>query len=738
MPLPAPPIDTRRYRDLVAEALARVPVHNPEWNNFNDSDPGVTLLQVFAFMAESILYRTNLIPDRNRREFLRLLGVPLQPAQPARAVVAFALQKGAAPATVDTSEELYAGSFPFVPERGLVAYPVEGRAYVKQRVEEPRRSQIQATYEKLYASIRQPLQPLDFYETQPIAAPVPGAPLPATDLSLTVDRSVWLALFALDRGDAARSAARAMLAGGILTLGVVPAPDDSGRVLRPTQPSPASPAPQLVFERPDLSQPQGPAYLPLDVAYADDVLSTPGVVELRLPAADGLQTWDALGPLQVGVGGYPPSLDNADDLDRLVTWIRVRAPKSPEETDGGAQVSASLSWIGPNATTAVQRTHVQAERLPDGTGEPDQAAVLSRPPVIATSLQLAVNGEAWDQVDDLADAGPEVPPVSPRTVVPADAPPPPPAKVYTLDPATGEIAFGDGAHGARPPRGAIVTCSYDHCDGLNGMVGAGAISKTTTLVGVQVSNPVPTWDGADAETVADAEERIPATWRHRNVLATQDDYGRIARETPGVDLGRVEVLPLFHPDQPDQSSDGVVTLMVVPAVDPSQPDAPEPDPLFLDTVCRYLAPRRIVTVELHVCGPDYVAFALGVGIQAVPTEPEGPLRDSVRAALLDFLSPLHGGFDGSGWPLGKAVDPAELSAAAARVRGVAKVTGLVLLDASGAALTAPAPLSGLQLPRVTACVVASGAPPAAADLTGGQPPADAPPAVPVPVVPEEC
>src|SRR5512142_1437243 len=174
MPLPAPPIDTRRYGDLVAEALARVPVHNPEWNNFNDSDPGVTLLQLFAFMAESVIYRTNLIPDRNRREFLRLLGIPLQPARPARTVVAFTLKKDAAPTDVDVDEELYAGSVPFVPERGLTAYPVEGRVYLKARVEEPRRSQIQATYEKLYASIRQPLQALDFYETRPVDAPLPG------------------------------------------------------------------------------------------------------------------------------------------------------------------------------------------------------------------------------------------------------------------------------------------------------------------------------------------------------------------------------------------------------------------------------------------------------------------------------------------------------------------------------------------------------------------------------------
>ena len=66
MPLQIPKIDDRRYQDLLDEALSRIPVHNPEWTNFNRSDPGVTLIELFAFMTESLLYRANLIPERNR------------------------------------------------------------------------------------------------------------------------------------------------------------------------------------------------------------------------------------------------------------------------------------------------------------------------------------------------------------------------------------------------------------------------------------------------------------------------------------------------------------------------------------------------------------------------------------------------------------------------------------------------------------------------------------------------
>jgi len=73
VPLPAPAIDDRRYQDLLNEALARIPVHTPEWTNLGPADPGVTLIEVFAFLTENLLYRANQIPERNRSKFIDLL-----------------------------------------------------------------------------------------------------------------------------------------------------------------------------------------------------------------------------------------------------------------------------------------------------------------------------------------------------------------------------------------------------------------------------------------------------------------------------------------------------------------------------------------------------------------------------------------------------------------------------------------------------------------------------------------
>src|SRR5215217_6038100 len=94
MPLTIPAIDDRTYQELRDEGLRRIPVHNPEWTNFNRSDPGVTLVEVFAFLTESLLYRCNQVPERNRRKFLSLLGIPLRPASSARGLVTFDNERG--------------------------------------------------------------------------------------------------------------------------------------------------------------------------------------------------------------------------------------------------------------------------------------------------------------------------------------------------------------------------------------------------------------------------------------------------------------------------------------------------------------------------------------------------------------------------------------------------------------------------------------------------------------------
>src|SRR5256886_4451236 len=89
MALPAPNLDDRRFQDLVDDAKRMVMRRCPEWTDHNVSDPGVTLIETFAFMTDQLLFRLNQVPDRLYVKFLELIGLRLIPATPAQVDVTF-------------------------------------------------------------------------------------------------------------------------------------------------------------------------------------------------------------------------------------------------------------------------------------------------------------------------------------------------------------------------------------------------------------------------------------------------------------------------------------------------------------------------------------------------------------------------------------------------------------------------------------------------------------------------
>lgn len=89
MPLEPPDLDSRGFEELFELARARIPGYTPEWTDFNDSDPGITLLQLFAWLTEQMLFEMNRVPDRTYLQVLKMLGIERRPAQPAVAHLAF-------------------------------------------------------------------------------------------------------------------------------------------------------------------------------------------------------------------------------------------------------------------------------------------------------------------------------------------------------------------------------------------------------------------------------------------------------------------------------------------------------------------------------------------------------------------------------------------------------------------------------------------------------------------------
>ncbi len=781
MPLQIPTLDDRRYPELLDEALRRIPVHNPEWTNFNASDPGVTLIELFAFLTENLLYRSNQIPERNRRKFLSLLNVPLQPASSAQGLVTFANERGPLRTiTLNHDLEVRAGQVPFRTEEGLDVLPVEARVYYKRTLVNPD-TKLTDYYKLLYASFKGQPTPddvnLQLYETVPLETKFTNGVAPSQE---TVDRSLWIALFVragdkpVDNSEKAaedlRNTVREAIAGKTISLGIVPVLDDADNHLSPTGIANPQGEPLLQYEIPSVPadgalptdpRQRTPSYKLLDASAPTDVLAGPGVVEITLPPATELRLWSNLDPLESGVGEFPPALEDTALENRLITWMRIRA---------SATVRARILWVGINTVFVTQRAHVANELLPNGTGAPDQSAILSRSPIVPESVSLTVttvNGETteWQEIDDLLSAGPEVQvedPSQPPGIRKLDTRP---NAVFTVDPESGEIKFGDGFHGRRPPSGAVLRASYDYGVGAAGNVGAGAITNSPTLpADFTVSNPVRTWNGAEAESVNEGEKQISRYLQHRDRLVSAADFETITMRTPGVDIGRVEVLPAFNPElAPSEPGDapGSVTLLIIPRYDPQQPDAPMPDRLFLDTICQYLDPRRLVTTEVFLRGPVYKQIWVSVGINVVAGAAIAEVREAVKAALLQFLAPLNPASIGAledqatplntpqyaderkGWPLRKPVTDRELLAVASRVSGVLFVNDVKIAEGTKPAI-AQIPMNGLELPRVAGVSVGIGDPLDLDQLRGqgigtGTGGTGAPPTlVPVPVIPEEC
>ena len=89
MTLPVPDLDDRRFQDLVDEAKRLIPEFCPEWTNHNLSDPGVALIELFAWMSEMVLFRVNQVPDALYTRFLNLVGIEPFPAAPATVDLTF-------------------------------------------------------------------------------------------------------------------------------------------------------------------------------------------------------------------------------------------------------------------------------------------------------------------------------------------------------------------------------------------------------------------------------------------------------------------------------------------------------------------------------------------------------------------------------------------------------------------------------------------------------------------------
>ena len=737
MPLRPPALDDRSYDDLVQEMLANIPAHTPEWTSPQPGDPGRTLIELFAWLADSILYRANLIPEKQRIAFLKLLGRPMRPAAAARGLLALS----ADPARTDVAHLVAGGMVPgpagvtFETLGELDLLPVTGQAYIKVEVTGDEKTQALPLLTGLRTLYKLDTTPSG-YNTTPVFTGNQAVSKGIDLVNGTLDQSLWIALFASKPEN--QHAVRDAIGGKnttqqILNIGFVPSL---------TLPDPFAPIGPLaaVDATWQMSLPNQPGQPVLysTLKIIDDTtsnLTRPGVVRLQLPQASdiGAPANDVRSDPQAGVGVKPPRLDTPGIDNVLVAWVRLQVKSA-----------LSVSWAGINGVEIDQRRtfHNIVVGVSNGTGSQQFALPQTQIDPATFLLDVDMPGlgyTLWQQVDDLAVLQGPVP-------------------AYTLDPEAGALAFGNQMQGMIPPAGRRIRVRQMRAGGgAGGNLPAGTLTKIqahdpngVAVNPIVVQQPIATTGGGDAETLDQAEQRLPALLRHQDRAVTAADYQNLAVTVPGAGVARAEVLPLFKPQTKEFNIPGVVSVMVIPEKDDLQPPCPRADRPLLETVYQYLDSRRPVTAEMYVIATDYQQLGISVAVEVRAGFGLLQVSQQVEQALRRHLWPIApGGVDNQGWALGRHVRSLELEVIVSQVPGVVEVNGLLLfqpganntykaipVDAQGRSeLT----LQKWQLPELLLVSVAAGP-----DGSGIQPATSLTPepgtdnTVAVPVVPKVC
>jgi predicted phage baseplate assembly protein len=607
MALAAPKLDDRTFQDIVDEAKKRIPHYCKEWTDHNVSDPGVTLIELFAWMTEIMLYRLNQVPDLHYIKFMEMLGITLREPVPARVPVTFWLSAPQAAAVIIPAGTEVAStqteterSIVFSTDRDLRVLPPRLSA-VLSRVTTSDGSK------KRYQD--QNLRRLEVgFEGFDVFSPAPQVD-DALYFGFEQDLSHHILGFDMDFDPA------------------------GGAGVDPT-------LPPYVWE-----------------------VST-GLQEARWHPcdreADTTKGMNSAGRIQI----HLPRMGKADVNKQKLYWVRVRnrevseaeyrqGMRAYDKSPRLRQVSVA-AWGGTVPATHAQQ--VVREFLGQSEGSPGQRFQLRSTPILKREpgemLTVQVEGEppqTWTEVADLSDSGAQ-------------------DRHYTLDSVSGELRLGpairqpDGTiklYGSIPPRRALLVFErYRYGGGQEGNIQANILNTLKTAIPyvARVANREPAWGGLDAETLESAKMRAPAMLRSRERAVTEEDFEFLARQALPAAIGRVKCLQPT-PSDAGRVVPGQVFVLVIPRLPQPQgylePDHLEPADQDVKALSAYLDERRLLTTRVDVRPPAYHWVAVKVKLRAAPGVDQASVEADVLARLYQYFNPLTGGASGSGWPFGR-------------------------------------------------------------------------------------
>ncbi len=629
MALDAPDLDDVTFEELREDALKRLPVLAPAWTDHNEHDPGITIIELLAWLVETYGYQLDQVTDEHRRKYLDLVGIRPRPPQRATGVLEVAVT-----AAVDASE-LEDTSWLLSPKTPVAATRPDG-----SRVS----FEVSAGTRLAPASVDRVITETDRGRTDHTAdndrgdRHFPGLGRDGREgnvLYLGFDRDPFAAS---DR----------------LTLAFHREGDSLAAALERDDEMAFEPSLQLQWEhctRPD--------------AWHDDDVWKPIEIE-----RDGTTHLYRSGQLTLAVptdwqDEHEAARILGVDIDRY--WIRGRLVA---EGDGRSSGPTRLEHpplferIGTNLVPVKhewQATDVPLERRTDDealpadvgphhtTGEANQQFVFPVGPVVAA--HVTVGDTRWEVVDDFSASSPD----DPHCV---------------LDRSAATVTFGDGRRGTIPPVGAeVIADCVTYGGGKAGNLDGEATWQFPAADAVRGGRVVESPSGGEeAEPLADAIARARDRTDRPTRAVTPADFRELALHTPAVDVQRAHA---FVETTGDSCAVPPVTVVVVPEAPPHRRRS-IPTEGFRAAVAAHLREHTLITDRVRVEAPRYVEVSVTTAITLEDGRSSDRVEETIREAVVAFLDPLAG-TTGAGWPFERPVHRSELFALLEGLDGVEDV-----------------------------------------------------------------
>jgi predicted phage baseplate assembly protein len=609
MGLETPRLDDRSFQDIVTEARRRIALYTPEWTDHNLSDPGITLLELFAWMTDIILYRLNRVPDKHYIKFMELIGMRLQEAEPARAPITFWLS-----APQETTVTIPGGT-----EVSTV------RAEDEQSIVFSTDAPFDILVPKLQSVLTSSQQSGGrAFQTHPLKRVLGGF----EGFDVFASKSP-------QPGDAMYLGFEEDLSQHILGIDL------------------------------QVDTAEGAGIDPTDPPYLFEVLSADQEWQRAEVDYDGTLGLNVSGLIRI----FLPRMERGTRNNQTAYWVRLRLDPGNRRSYG---VSPNIrrvnvaSWGGTADATNVQR--VRNEILGRSDGTPGQRFYLTHTPVVPREggeyLYVRIDDdreERWKEVSDFSTSQPD----DRHYTLDSGS------GEIRMGPALPQRDGSIHSYGSVAPKDSfIVMRSYRFGGGQVGNVAAGTLNQLRSSIPyvARVSNRQPAAGGKDAESLENSKTRVPGYLRSLHRAVTASDFEYLAQEAaPGM-LARVHCL---QPPQTTKGEIQVLIIPHIPnLIGFIAPESLNVSGELRSRVFAYLDERRLLATKLDVLPPAYLWVDTEVRFRASPYYSTEDVRKSIEDRLYAFLNPITGGPEGKGWAFGRDLFVADIMAMLLTIPGV--------------------------------------------------------------------